>query len=187
MGTPAKTARFAQLVKEAGEPELVTLWTAPEANAEFMRAVEQNRVATVIQRNVGVKKDFGLIGFFSRPHAAFLVFPKALPYPPETRITGIHYEKISAAEPKGPLHRPGASPKRPANTAGGPTKGEKKPNVQRFTVKVDLAARYETELAVEAASAAEATRRAKAAAEGLVFEVGKAAVTRRVWKPKRLK
>ena len=51
----------------------MTLWTKPEQDRDFMRAGKENRVMTVIQHNVGTKKDFGLVGFFPKDKAALLV------------------------------------------------------------------------------------------------------------------
>jgi hypothetical protein len=101
-----KTVRFAQLVEEFGRPEQVTLWTAPEENRDFMKAVRENRVVTVIHQNIGSKADYGLVGFFKKALAAFVVFPKRLPYPAETKIIGIKYQEIAESKSAGPLFRP---------------------------------------------------------------------------------
>src|SRR5262249_18571187 len=98
-----KTVRFAKLVEESGRPELVTLWTAPEENREFMKAAKENRVVTVIHHNVGSKTDYGLVGFVKQLLANFLVFPKPLGYAAETKIVGIKYDQIAESAPKGPL------------------------------------------------------------------------------------
>jgi hypothetical protein len=100
-----KTVRFARLVEECGQPEQVTLWTAPEENRDFTKAVKENRVVTVIHHNVGSKVDYGLVGFVKQPLASFLVFPKTLGYPAETKIIGIKYEQIAESKPKGPLFK----------------------------------------------------------------------------------
>lgn len=103
-----KAARLESLIEAAGQPEQVTLWAKPKAGSEFIKAAEQNRVATVVQNNTGTKKDFGVIGFETLPNATFLLFPRPLPYAAGTRIVGIKYERIAQPEPKGPLYRPSA-------------------------------------------------------------------------------
>ena len=101
-----KTVRFDALVKVAGKPEQVTLWTKPEEDREFMKAVKARRVVTVIQRNVGTKKDYGLVGFFEEKNATFLVFPKSMKEPDGTKVVGIKYERVTSQEPKGELFKP---------------------------------------------------------------------------------
>src|SRR5688572_2735334 len=100
-----RTVRLAQLISASGQPEEVTLWTKPDDNPDFKRAVKQKRVMTVIQRNVGTKKDFGLIGFFAKPKAAFWVFPRSLEPSPETKVIGIDYEKLATAKSNGPVFK----------------------------------------------------------------------------------
>src|SRR3954464_9305519 len=94
-----KTVRFSQLVKECGKPKQVILWTAPEKDPEFSKAIREKRVMTIFRRNVGTQKDFGLVGFFKEKSAAFLVFPKAPDYPAETKVVGIKYDAIAQSEP----------------------------------------------------------------------------------------
>ena len=103
---PLKTVRFTQLVETAGKPVAVTLWTAPKDDPDFSKAMREERVLTVIQRNVGAKADYGLVGFFEQPLATYLVFPKRLPYPPETKVVGIKYDQLAEPQPSGPLHKP---------------------------------------------------------------------------------
>ncbi len=84
-------ARFASVVAECGRPEVVTLWTKPEANQEFSRARRQNRIMTVKQETVGTRKDFGLAGFHPEKNVSFLVFPKPIDPFEGKRIVGIDY------------------------------------------------------------------------------------------------
>lgn len=91
---PKKTVRFAQLISDSGRPEIVTLWAPPETNRDFMKAVKENRVLTLIQRNVGSKTDYGLIGFFKEQQVSYLVFPKRLAHAHETKVIGIKYEEL---------------------------------------------------------------------------------------------
>ena len=96
-----KTVRFAVLVEAAGQPEYATLWTKPEQDRDFTRAVKESRVVTLIQRNVGTRKDYGLIGFYPQENAGFLVFPRRIEQPPETKVVGIKYEMLSSSVAKG--------------------------------------------------------------------------------------
>src|SRR5688500_19776013 len=85
-----KTVRFAALVEAAGQPEYATLWTKPEQDRDFMRAVKEDRIVTLIQRNVGTKKDYGLVGFFLQKNAGFLVFPRGIEDRKSTRLNSSH-------------------------------------------------------------------------------------------------
>src|SRR4051812_28828776 len=101
-----KTVRFTQLIESAGHPVPVTLWTKPEQDRNFSKAMKENRVLTVLQRSAGGKTDYGLVGFFQEPLATYLVFPRSLEYPIESKIVGIKYEQLAQAEPSRPLHKP---------------------------------------------------------------------------------
>lgn len=45
-----KEVRFAQLVAASGRPQTLTLWTDPKKNPQFMKAVKENRVVTIVQK-----------------------------------------------------------------------------------------------------------------------------------------
>lgn len=81
--------RFRDLVKTAGAPEPKSLWTDPKNDRDFMRAVKQGRVLTVVQGSK--RKDFGELGFHQHPGALYFVFPKPLPVE-EGRVVGIKYD-----------------------------------------------------------------------------------------------
>lgn len=91
----AKTVRFSALVESSGKPKQQLLWTAPEKDKAFLKAVEQNRVVTLVQINVGTRKDYGMVGFFPEKRGTFLVFPKSISYATGTKVTGIKYEQIA--------------------------------------------------------------------------------------------
>ena len=101
-----KTARFRDLVQTSGQPVIATLWTAPEEDAAFMKAVSENRVMTISQANVGTRKDFGVIGFHPRKTASYVVFPRRLKRPADTRVVGIRYEEFAEPELSGPAYAP---------------------------------------------------------------------------------
>src|SRR4051794_2355682 len=102
MKTPAKTVRFAEIVRTCGSPELVTLWQEPDKDHDFKSAVSGQRVMTVKQENVGTKKDFGLVGFYREASAGCLIFPKSLQPYQGKRVIGIKYELLAQPRPKGP-------------------------------------------------------------------------------------
>ena len=52
-----KTARFNSVVEACGAPEAASLWTKPEQDPDFMKAVRQERVMTVKPGTDGGKTD----------------------------------------------------------------------------------------------------------------------------------
>jgi hypothetical protein len=90
----AKTVRFARIVEACGTPELVSLWSAPEKDKQFMAAVKAHRVMTVKQPSVGSAKDFGIVGFHPEKDAAYLKFPKPLTNYENQRVIGINYDLV---------------------------------------------------------------------------------------------
>jgi hypothetical protein len=209
MPEPIRQLRFDDLVKASGEPEQVTLWAKPDARSDFMKAVDDNRVATIVQHNTGTKKDYGVIGFATLPNATFLLFPKPLPYAAGTKIIGIKYERLSHSLPKGPLYNP-APPKppkaksaqlremvvaqaeqevttpAPANKPKATLTKRKPQAIHRFRATVELLARQAFKLKVRAVSATEAAGLIKEQAGQLKLQIHEAAVTRRVSKVERI-
>lgn len=102
----AKQIRFSELVKKCGRPETVTLWTKPEANPPFMKAVRENRVLTLVLKPHGNHPDFGEIAFHQRPSALYLVFAKSLPKEPGARVVGIKYDLIEERTLNVPVKAP---------------------------------------------------------------------------------
>lgn len=105
-GSAGKTVRFDKLIAESGNPEPATLWVEPEKDPDFMKAVKGRRIVTLCQPNVGAKKDFGLIGFSKEKNATYLVFPKKLKPPEDSKVVGIKYEKLADPKPKGAVFHP---------------------------------------------------------------------------------
>jgi hypothetical protein len=112
-----KTARFTDLVKQAGAPKSYLLWVPPKQDPVFQRALKDERILTIHQENVGTKKDYGLVGFHEAPTAQYLVFPKSLKGFLDRRIIGINYDllaqetqpaKGATAAPKKALKEPPA-------------------------------------------------------------------------------
>lgn len=207
-----KTVRFDALVQNSGKPEQVTLWTKPEDDPDFMTAVHSNRVVTVVQRNVGTKKDFGVVGLLVQKNAAYLIFPKAISAPVETKVIGIKYDRIATAAPKGPIHKPTRkkSPGIPMRETPRHTLDEKnkratkaskketrrtkskreparKPKLYAFVSTVTLSAVQSTDLTVQAASASAAAKAIRAQAAELRLDPAKARLTHKVSAPRKQK
>ena len=89
-----KRVRFGDLVRASGRPEVHPLWTDPENDREFTRAVRQKRVLTVLPQPGSKKKDFGEVGFHKRSRAIYLLFPRRLSPVTGARVTGINYELL---------------------------------------------------------------------------------------------
>ncbi len=87
-----KTARFADVVQKAGQPEVYTLWQKPAADRHFQSLLKNNRVMTIQQSESGT--DFGIVGFKEQKGANYLAFPKSLKRFADRRIVGIDWEKV---------------------------------------------------------------------------------------------
>jgi hypothetical protein len=121
-----RTVRFGDLVRDAGRPEPVTLWTAPEADSSFSKAIRENRVLTVFQDPASNRKDFGRIGFHREPGATYFVFPRPLPDKQDARIVGVNYQLIE--EPK--IARPSPSQAIPPKPQHKRTEEKPKPKLE---------------------------------------------------------
>jgi hypothetical protein len=189
---PKKVVRFDALVKLSGQAQQVTLWVKPQEDREFMRAVKQNRVVTVVQRNVGTKKDYGLVGFFQRPKAGYLVFPKALPYPAETKVVGIKYARVAERETGGPVYKtrrerdPGIPMREAPSKRQAPArKLRREPQRFEFRSDVQLAAVQRIAIVIRARSAREAAQLARKQAALLPMDLKRATLSRTVSRPVR--
>lgn len=109
----AKQIRFSELVKQCGRPETVTLWTKPEDNPPFMKAVRENRVVTLLLKRHGNHPDFGEIAFHQRPNALYLVFANSLPEESGARVVGIKYDLLAEPTTNEPVAKAPKPKKRP--------------------------------------------------------------------------
>src|SRR5258705_13240321 len=110
------SVRFTALVEQAGKPEQVTLWRDPKQDPDFRKAINENRVLTVHQENVGTKKDFGVVGYEPGVLGSYLVFPKRLGQVEGQRIVGIKYDLLAPTKSKGKTVRiplPQKKPEKP--------------------------------------------------------------------------
>jgi hypothetical protein len=62
---PVKTARFAEIVKAAGKPDVHLLLTDLALDPVLQKAIKAGRVMTVHQTVTGQKPDFGTVGFMA--------------------------------------------------------------------------------------------------------------------------
>ena len=92
-----KTARFADVVKHAGTPEVVTLWSDPRKDATFQRALKAHRIMTVHQPVLGAKKDFAEVGFHPAANVAYLLFPRSLEAFEGRRVIAVNYALLDDA------------------------------------------------------------------------------------------
>jgi hypothetical protein len=93
-----KTAKFADVVKQAGAPEVHPLWIAPAQDKTLQSAIRQHRVITVHQELRGGKKDSAEVGFREDPSAQYLVFPKSVQRFANRRIIAINYDLLAATD-----------------------------------------------------------------------------------------
>jgi hypothetical protein len=167
------TIRFRELVKTAGTPEPKSLWTDPKEDREFMRAVKQNRVLTVIQESS--KTDFGEVGFHQHQHALYFVFPKPLPTD-EGKVIGIKYDLAEVREPEDAILpeklKRVSKPKR----AKAAELEKREPPVKTFNVRVRRKAVVEMNILVEAHSKTEAREKSMETVKAQGFDLANAKI-----------
>jgi cytosine deaminase len=100
-----KTARFADVVKSAGAPEVLAVWTDPRKDNDFQRALRAHRIMTVHQTVVGAKKDFAEVGFIPGPNVSYLQFPRSLEEFAGRRIVGVNYGLLAEAKGRAPTRK----------------------------------------------------------------------------------
>jgi hypothetical protein len=166
--------RFRDLVKMAGTPEPKSLWTDPKNDRDFMRAVKQKRVLTVVQESR--RKDFGELGFHQHPGALYFIFPKSLPAE-KGRVIGIKYDLADSGEPAdvlstAKLNR--AVKKKKVPKSSEPKKAE--PVVKTFKVAVRRVAVIESSLTIDARSKSVARTKAAELMDRAKFDVSKARI-----------
>jgi hypothetical protein len=157
----------------------------------------------VIHQNVGTKADYGLVGFVKKLLANFLVFPKPLGYPAETKIVGIKYEQITEGKPKGPLFKvrknikPGVSMREKRSHSPAPERDQSKqpkpeappklaPKRYRFRSELKITATQILPVEVEASSASEASKLTEEKAAAAELDLAAASVQKTVSKPKKI-
>jgi hypothetical protein len=165
------TIRFRDLVKTAGTPEPKTLWTDPKNDRDFMRAVKQGRVLTVVQESK--KKDFGELGFHRGQGALYFVFPKPLPEG-NGKVIGIKYDLAESKEPKDAVSSKDL--KRIPKRAKALEPEKKAPKMKAFHVVLRRVAELETDILVEAHSKAEAREKSVEMIKRQGFDLAKAKI-----------
>ena len=178
-----KKVRFGDLVRTSGRPQIATLWTAPEKDRTFSRALKESRVMTVMEPPQ--KTPFGMLGLKEDPHSVFLIFPRALDLTPNTRVIGINYQLAEQPELSAPT--PAAKPQHPtrAEPKGTPkprTPAPKPKLAKRFKVRLRRTATLDETHEVEALNRREAERQVIENAKREPFDLDRAAVREEVVK-----
>jgi len=87
-----KTKRFADLVEDAGKPEVYTLWQKPAQDRHLQSEIKNHRVMTIQKSESG--SEFGMVGFKETKGVSYLVFPKSLKRFENNRIVGINWDLV---------------------------------------------------------------------------------------------
>jgi hypothetical protein len=143
----AGTVRFSALVQAGGKPKIYLPLSDPKQDRNFMRAVREERVLSLIQKPTGAKKAFGTVGFVSEKHVAYLIFPKPLTAFADRRVVGIKYETVEEADLSTP---------RLAQRSIKPAKPKPRPRPRKFTATVRVTRTNEIKVSVKALDADEA-------------------------------
>lgn len=86
-----ETARFADVVEKAGQPEVYTLWQKPERDRHLQSSLKNHRVMTILRSDSGT--EFGIVGLKEQKSSRYLIFPKSLKPFENKRIVGIKWDK----------------------------------------------------------------------------------------------
>ncbi len=164
--------RFRDLVKAAGTPEPKSLWTDPKNDRDFMRAVKQKRVLTVVQESR--RKDFGELGFHQHPGALYFIFPKPLPAD-EGRVIGIQYDLAEPREPADVIS-PAELNRVAKKVAKSSAPKKVKPAAKTFRVAVRRVAVIESSVTIDARSESVARTKAAELMDEAEFDVSKARI-----------
>ena len=87
-----KTKRFADIVDDAGKPEVYTLWQKPAQDRHLQSEIKNHRVMTIQKSESGT--EFGMVGFKETKGVSYLVFPKSLKRFENNRIIGISWDLV---------------------------------------------------------------------------------------------
>jgi hypothetical protein len=98
-----KTARFSNVVKKCGKPEVYLLLS--KEDPDFQKAVKANRLMTLAGGGRGAKAEAGFVGYDEKRRGQLLLFPKSLKPFADTRIVGIKYDLFSDHDPGEPALR----------------------------------------------------------------------------------
>lgn len=88
-----KTVRFSKVVQKAGKPEVYLLWSAPDKDPVFRKALQAGRIMTVHQEHG--QTDYGTVGYTKGAGEQILIFPKPLKTFRGNRIVGVKYEMVT--------------------------------------------------------------------------------------------
>jgi hypothetical protein len=88
-----KTVRFTQVVEKSGQPEVYLLFTKPEDDKDFQKALKADRIMTV-RTGAGSKPDLGVVGYEGGAQAQVLIFPRSLKTFEDKNVVGIKYDLL---------------------------------------------------------------------------------------------
>jgi len=167
-----KEVRFRKLVNSSGKPQIISLWTDPKRDRNFMKAIKERRVLTVIQEPRTHKTQFGRLGFHQDPYASYLVFPKPLRVDSDSRVIGISYDLTFEPRVTDPLYKRALqAPAKKAKTA---------PTEKLFTVIVRRTDVVETSVDVQARNGHEAEQKGMELVRREPFDGSKAVIKNQV-------
>ncbi len=165
-----KTARFSNVVAQAGSPEIYLPLFDPKQDRSFMRAVHEQRVLSIRQDPTSKHQDYGTVGFETEGHSTYLVFPKSLKEFAYARVVGIKYDtlkdvsaKTGTPPPSLKLPRSRARNEKPVASKSISEPEPPKPlepQPKNFTVRMQLTTVTEKEVVVSAITKAEAKKKA---------------------------
>jgi hypothetical protein len=203
----AKAIRFGDLVRGSGRPQVVTLWVEPKKDKNFSKAIDENRVPTVLTDPGSHRKEYGRIGFQQQEGAIYLVFPKELPPANSVeRVVGINYQltedrpvtdpvtaefrqemaRKAQAEPHQRIHADSKKEKHVAEAAGHPAHHQTpsppppvlaKPKLKKFEISVRRIATIEEKRRIKAETQEEAKAVALKESKAKPFVVNRAEVS----------
>jgi hypothetical protein len=93
-----KTARFSEVVKKCGQPEVYLAFMAPDRDTTLQSAIRHHHVMTVNQSTVGQKADFAVVGYEKSFKGQILIFPRSLAKFKDRKVIGINYDLIAKDE-----------------------------------------------------------------------------------------
>lgn len=172
-----KKTRFAKIVESSGKPQPYTLWTAPEKDSLFRKALKEDRIMTILHEPAGTRKETAVVGFVEKPNALFLLFPRSVEAFRDQQIIGVKYNLLAAP----PLGKPVKSSRKPSTPAR--PKPEKPP--PSFRVVLRASSTIESEQQLQAPSATRARRLALNNFDPKAVDFGSGRITTKVVKVSR--
>lgn len=173
-----KKTRFAKIVETSGKPQPYTLWTAPEKDAVFRKALKDDRVMTILHEPTAARKETAVVGFVEKPSALFLVFPRSVEAFRDQQIVGLKYNLLAAPPPRG---KPVKSSRKPST----PARPKPEKPLPSFRVVLRATSTIELEQQLQTPSATDARRLALNNFDPKAVDFGSGRITTKVVKVSR--